>query len=279
MNSRTERQTLCAILLPFGTIFSMTFSHRRPLWQTIVFLTLISNLTFACAPFSEPEPAAAASILLSPTPFQPQAGAPDSPFAAPLSAQPEPTFTPYPAPLIPPSFMPTPAQVFPSSGSQGQSLLPTLNNPLTGLPASDPALLNRRPMAIKISNSPDFVRPQSGLTLADVVYEYYIEWGDTRFIAIFYGNDARMAGPVRSGRYFDEHITRMYHAYYVFKGADPREFSYFKQTDLANFLVDLMWLEFPCSPYEVGKGSAEVYHRIFFNTLKFTDCLQRKGLD
>jgi len=57
------------------------------------------------------------------------------------------------------------------------------NNPLTGLPVSNPSLLERRPMVIKITNAPDIIRPQSGLTLADVVYEYYIEWGDTRFIA------------------------------------------------------------------------------------------------
>ena len=68
-------------------------------------------------------------------------------------------------------------------------------------------------MVIKIANSPDYIRPQSGLSLADVVYEYYIEWGDTRFIAVMYGNDSPMVGPVRSGRYFDEHVARMYHAF------------------------------------------------------------------
>jgi hypothetical protein len=90
-----------------------------------------------------------------------------------------------------------------------------LLNPLTGLPAADPALLDRRPLAIKISNYPRDIRPQYGLNEADVVFEYYIEWGYTRFIGIFYGNDATQIGPVRSGRYFDEHITRMYQAYYV----------------------------------------------------------------
>jgi hypothetical protein len=120
----------------------------------------------------------------------------------------------------------------------------------------------------------DFIR-HNPASLADVVFEYYIEWGDTRFIAVYYGNEAQRVGPVRSGRYFDEHVTRMYHAYYVFKGADPREFNYFKETDMADFLVDLMWLEFPCSPFEVAKGSISVYHRIFFNTLN-SDCLKRK---
>ena len=76
-------------------------------------------------------------------------------------------------------------------------------------------------MAIKVANHPRYIRPQSGLTLADNVFEYYIEGGLTRFIAIFYGNSSEWVGPVRSGRYFDENIQRMYQAFLVFKFADP----------------------------------------------------------
>jgi len=71
-------------------------------------------------------------------------------------------------------------------------------NPLTGLPVAEPDLLNRRPLAIKISNYPRDIRPQYGLNEADVVFEYYIEWGYTRFIGIFYGGNAAQIGPVRS---------------------------------------------------------------------------------
>ncbi len=99
-------------------------------------------------------------------------------------------------------------------------------NPLTGLLA-DPNLLNRRPVAVKISTFPRGVRAyQSGLSLADVVYEYYIEDGLTRFVAVFYGKNASRAGPVRSGRYFDEHIMRMYRAVLVFANADERVETY-----------------------------------------------------
>lgn len=236
-------------------------------------------LTNACTTSSQPVGLAAAPNLTSPTPFQPIAGLVDSPFAGLLPSEVEPTLTPYPTSFISPGSLPTPVSVFVASNHNIQLQPVFINNPLTGMPALDPALLNRRPIAIKVANSPDYIRPQSGLTLADVVFEYYIEWGDTRFIAVFYGNEARQVGPVRSGRYFDEHVTRMYHAYYVFKGADPREFTYFKQTDISSYLVDLMWLEFPCSPFEEGKRSVEEYNRIFFNTLRFTDCLKRKGLD
>ena len=40
---------------------------------------------------------------------------------------------------------------------------------------SDPSLLERRPLAIKVANYPRYIRPQSGLTLADNIFEYYIE--------------------------------------------------------------------------------------------------------
>ncbi len=252
-------------------------SRRANPFATLIVLTIL--FTNACKAASQPEAVDAESYSATATPFQPIDGVVDSLFSAPLPVQNEPTLTPYPAPVLLAGSLPTPVTLVEAT-TEGTGLLPAaVNNPLTGLPASDPALLVRRPIAIKVSNSPDFIRPQSGLTLADVVFEYYIEWGDTRFIAVYYGNEAQRVGPVRSGRYFDEHVTRMYHAYYVFKGADPREFNYFKETDMADYLVDLMWLEFPCSPFEVAKGSISVYHRIFFNTYKFTDCLKRKNLD
>jgi hypothetical protein len=132
-------------------------------------------------------------------------------------------------------------------------------------------------MVIKVANAPDYIRPQSGLTLADVVYEYYIEWGETRFIAVFYSNDSPMVGPVRSGRYFDEHIARMYHAFLVFKSADPRELSYLKESDLNEFLVIVGFGG--CSPYFTGPYKRDSYNNQFFNTTKWADCAVKKGVD
>ncbi|MEJ2600703.1 MAG: DUF3048 domain-containing protein [Anaerolineales bacterium] len=95
-------------------------------------------------------------------------------------------------------------------------------DPLTDLPVSNLSLLQRRPMAVKVTNFPRSVRPQWGLSLADNVYEYYLENLITRFIGVFYGQDASRVGPVRSGRFFDEHIVRMYKSIFVFAYADDR---------------------------------------------------------
>lgn len=150
-------------------------------------------------------------------------------------------------------------------------------NPLTGLPPASPELLNRRPVASKITLYPRVARPQYGLTLADVVFEYYIEDGLTRFIAVFYGNNPTQIGPVRSGRFFDEHVVRMYQAYLVFKYADPRVYDHFKVSDISEFLV--VPLLTSCSPFFIGKEHRDTYNNIFFNLTRFGPCLEEKGYD
>lgn len=64
-----------------------------------------------------------------------------------------------------------------------------------------------RPLGVMIENSTD-ARPQSGMTFADVVYEALAEGGITRFLNVFYCQDAGIVGPVRSARtYFLDFIS------------------------------------------------------------------------
>jgi len=267
----------------FGTIEDMTFHRHNLIRLNNIFWILPALIIASCASVPTPMPVAAAqSALVFPTltPFQPQPGDSINPTLDPMTPQVEPTYTPYPTKYVVNETLPTPVLVIPTPGGglPDFSLLNT-NNPLTGLPVSDPSLLNRRPMAIKIANSPDYVRPQSGLTLADVVYEYYIEWGDTRFIAVMYGNDSPMVGPVRSGRYFDEHIARMYHSFLMFKGADPRELSYLESSTLNDFLVIVYTQNSVCPPVKLGPERRDSYNNAFVNTAKWAYCAARKGID
>lgn len=57
----------------------------------------------------------------------------------------------------------------------------------------------RRPLGVMVEN-PKAARPQSGLSAADVVYEAIAEGGITRFLAVYYCQDADFVGPVRSAR-------------------------------------------------------------------------------
>ncbi len=64
-----------------------------------------------------------------------------------------------------------------------------------------------RPLGVMVENSVP-ARPQSGLSGADVVYEAVAEGGITRFLAVFYCQDAGEVGPVRSARtYFVDFIS------------------------------------------------------------------------
>jgi hypothetical protein len=133
-----------------------------------------------------------------------------------------------------------------------------------------------------VANYPRYIRPQSGLTLADQVYEYYIEGGLTRFIGIFYGNNSDWVGPVRSGRFFDENIQRMYQSFLVFKYADPRVLTYFRTTDFAQFLVvpSLGISTFgPCPPFELLKErKIEVYNNSYFRMPLWQPCVDKYNL-
>ncbi len=142
--------------------------------------------------------------------------------------------TPTPLPTSTPTLTATP--LYPSAG-YGPTNFPPDVDPLTGLKVADPTLLQRRPMLIKVSNLPRNVRPQWGLSLADIVFEYYTEEGSSRFAAIFYGNDASTVGPIRSGRFIDADLVRGYKAVFAFGSAYKAEMDRFLNSEFADRLV------------------------------------------
>jgi Protein of unknown function (DUF3048) N-terminal domain/Protein of unknown function (DUF3048) C-terminal domain len=245
------------------------------LWHCLLGIVLLA----ACSPTPAPTAASGHSPLRpvpTATPFQP--GEVDPPGPEVGDREILPTFTPLSAVALLPTAPATPSVLVEGAATPSSS---AEINPLTGVAAPDPGLLNRRPMVIKISNYPREIRPQYGLNEADVVYEYYIEWADTRFIGVFYGQDAEQIGPVRSGRYFDEHITRMYQAYYVFNFADPREYSYYLGGDLQPFMVVPGYGT--CPPFfehKVSENISDVRHyEMYFDSTRFGACLARKSAD
>jgi hypothetical protein len=92
-------------------------------------------------------------------------------------------------------------------------------NPLTGLPVSDPATIERRPLLVKISNYPHLVRPQHGVGWADHVWEYSMEGGVTRLTAVFLTHDLAQIGSVRSARPIDTYLVPMYGGFLAYSGA------------------------------------------------------------
>jgi hypothetical protein len=203
-----------------------------------------------------------------------------SPPEPPPDVQPTPTSEitlEYPAPIqnTAPEATETPSETpVELKYTYGPNHFPNGINPLTGLPVSDPTILQRRPMAIKITNYPRSVRPQWGLNLADHIYEYHIGDDMTRFIGVFYGNDAERVGPVRSARLFDEDVVRMYKAFFVFGYADPKVRDELFDEDLIPFLI----FETPnnCPPicrYDNGLA----YNNLFADTAGLTRYFAEKG--
>lgn len=171
-----------------------------------------------------------------------------------------------PAPYV--YLTPTPGYPEEGFGPQG---FPVDVNPLTGLSA-DPLVLDRRPIIIKVSNLPREVRPQSGLSKADIIYEYYTEEGTTRFAAIYYSREAEQVGSIRSARFFDEHLVRMYAAWFVFGSGDERVRDRLWDSGFANRLIVEWQAECPalCRPDAVT-------NYLFGNTNAIREYIRKRG--
>ena len=97
----------------------------------------------------------------------------------------------------------------PATESPSQASPTPLLDAITCLPVSDPAFGARPALGVKIENTPD-ARPQSGIDLADVVYEELVEGGITRFLTVYHSRNASDIGPVRSARWVDADVLRNY---------------------------------------------------------------------
>ncbi|HZQ06899.1 MAG TPA: DUF3048 domain-containing protein [Anaerolineae bacterium] len=133
------------------------------------------------------------------------------PTARPIAPRPNPTATNAPSSIK--------ANVPPTSQAQ---MIPTVSVatnvcPFTGLPLNGIQLAQRRPLLVKIGNSPP-ERPQSGLAQADIVIEHLTEGAITRFSAIFYCTDANDIGPIRSARLIDLELVPMFDAIFAHVG-------------------------------------------------------------
>lgn len=135
--------------------------------------------------------------------------------ALPTPTDPEPTATATKTPT------PSPTPRYPDEGF-GPDNFPNDVNPLTGLYVNNQHILDKRPVAVKINIVPrTSTRPPWGLSESDIVFDYYQNNGYTRFHTIFYGQEAELAGPIRSARFPDHFLIRMYESIFAYGSADP----------------------------------------------------------
>jgi len=177
---------------------------RRPGLTLLVALTALLVLAGSTAGCKQ-APAA--------TPTPTKTPKPESTPAVTRAVTPTPSSTPSPTA----TFTPTPEPTVVSQTIIDPATDPSIN-PLTGEKV-EPTVLNRRPLAVKISNAPAIVRPQAGLSFADVIFEHYAEGGLTRFTAIFLSKDCEKIGSIRSGRLIDLEISAMFKSMFAYSGA------------------------------------------------------------
>ncbi len=200
----------------------------------LALLIALAALAGACSsapqatatPTRTPRPAAAVA------PTQPPAATAPPPTSAPApTSTPVPTLTAAPTATAAPSATPT----------SGVSLIVPTREPgvsaFTGLRPADPAVLQRRPLAIKIPNEQAAI-PQAGLDKADVVIESRVEFCMTRYTAIFQSQDSPRVGNIRSARLVDAELPVIFDAVLCFSGAVEPVRQKLYQSDIGGFILE-----------------------------------------
>ncbi len=125
-------------------------------------------------------------------------------------------------------------------------MTPTLSAallPRAGRPPSSPAcarrpaVLDRRPLAVKVDNDPAVV-PQSGMGKADVVVESPKEACMARFTAIFQSQDAARIGSIRSARIVDKELPVIFDAILFSGGVEPVRQMLYQSEDLSDQVLE-----------------------------------------
>jgi hypothetical protein len=199
----------------------------------VLALTMIVGLTTGCGakaqatptPTKTPRPVQAAATL-APTPTSVPALPTIAPSPTSTMVPPTATSDPTDAPSATPppdagAQAASPTAQSQSGGSAGASAEPLPRVPgvsiFTGLRPADPAVLDRRPLAVKIANQASVI-PQSGLSKADVVVESRVEFCESRYTAIYQSQDAPRIGSIRSARLVDVELPVIFDAILAFSG-------------------------------------------------------------
>jgi hypothetical protein len=167
----------------------------------------------------------------------------------------------------------------PSTALIGPDDYPDGINTLTGLPFPDDAAANRRNLIVKISNFPPVVRPQHGLAQADLVYEYEVEGGVTRFAAIYRSQGNEHVGSVRSGRLADFDLVVMYQALYAFSGVNDNIRTLIRDADWKRWTLSPMFGD-NCPPFCRFPVPGKAFeHTMFGNTYQMWDVGTERGVN
>lgn len=109
------------------------------------------------------------------------------------------------------------------AGSGWPDIKQPKTNPLTGEIVTE---LPSRPFILSTDNDSGLARPQSGISKADIVYEFPVEGGASRLEPIYYSKVPGKIGPARSARPYFIDMAREYKAVFVHHGWSPQAKKY-----------------------------------------------------
>lgn len=123
---------------------------------------------------------------------------------------------------------------------------------------------NLRPRAVMIENLVT-IRPQRGLSQANVVYEALAEGGIARFLAIYSSEQLpKEIGPVRSARPYFVELANEYRSVYFHAGGSPQAITLLKETSTIENVDSILG----GSPYfQRQKIDRAIEHNLFINPL------------
>ena len=129
-----------------------------------------------------------------------------------------------------------------SNGNNGRANNAPVNggafiNPLTGLRTVNDVSRNR-PVAISISNQRGALptNATNGISQADIVYEFLVEGGITRFVGLYQDfSNVGVVGSIRSARHYMVQLAEAYDAMFLHAGGSPLGFEEIDKREITSF--------------------------------------------
>lgn len=148
-------------------------------------------------------------------------------------------------------------------------------NILSGLEISD-SVKNYRPIAVMIENHTES-RPQSGLHLADVVFEVVDEGGITRYVAVYSSYEAEIMAPIRSARQYYAEIARSFDPIYAFWGTYPECYPIIESMDMDVLDGNSEVLAYAPSGWRDSSRHSSLEHTACMSTVKLKEDAENYG--
>ncbi len=130
------------------------------------------------------------------------------------------------------------------------------------------------PIAVMIENL-EQIRPQAGLSQANLVYEALAEGGVTRFMAVYANKDSiAKIGPIRSARHYFVDWAEEYGGIYSYVGGSPQALGV---TNSSEYITDLN--QFYNAAYYYRAEEIAAPHNLFSNSELYTYALRDLNLE